>query len=591
MSKKELSNINREDSSAKKIALLFIILIFIFLIFILRVIYISNTDRKLPATEISKEDSAIRGTIKSLDGFDLTVSKKLYKAIVYPKNISKDKRELFINLFSIYSGEPVEKIEKKLDDSKFMVVLSYRIDEKRAKRLRELKYKLTSRKVFVEFEDESGRVINYGLDIIESGEKRIYLYEDAITPVVGYIKKIEDGTFTDIDGVKGVEKSYNEKLKPIQDEYIKGYRDIGSNIILNAEHSFKERIDGLNIHLSIPLKLQSTIEKILDNKKIEYQAKEIIASIMMPDGEILTLATSNRFNPNRILTKDYPSLNANAIEYAFEPGSVMKPILFAILLQRDLIDLDEVIDTENGYYKLKDRVITDDHPAKEMSMIDLIVHSSNIGMSKIAQRLDAQTYYESLLEFGFNQESGIDLPYESRGSIPNINTLRNEVYKATISYGYGLGTTFIQILRAYNSFINSGELVTPLVANYLSFKDRYQQIPRPEKKRVISKEIAKQIEQILIENVERGTGRRTQVDNIVVGGKTGTAHIAKEGIYADAYNSSFFGFAKDSNHSYTIGVTVFEPKDRYFASQTAVPIFKEIVQTMINQGYLKKIKE
>ncbi len=553
-------------------------------------LYISVADRKIPSTQIIKQDSATRGKIRTYDNFDISISKKLYKASIHPKNIDPDKKDLFIRLFSIYSGITENKIRKKLNNNKY-VVLSYNIGEKEAKRLKELAYKLNIRKVFREFEDSSGRVINYGLSIIESGEKRNYVYDDTLTPLVGYIKKFENRKgITKIEGVKGIEKFYDDKLKPIQDEYLKGFRDVGSNIILNREHIHKNRVDGFNINLNIPLKLQKRIENYLSSKEIELNAKEIIIGIMQPhSGKILTLATSNRFNPNHIKIEDYPSLNANAVENSFEAGSVLKPFIFSTLLDKELIKLDEIINTEDGTFKIGNRIITDDHRAKEMNMIDLIVHSSNIGMSKIAQRLNAGEYYQSLMDFGFNQKTEIDLPYENKGVLVELSQLQKEIYKATISYGYGIQTTFIQLLQAYNIFSNNGKIINPKLASSITLNDsRGFFIKHNKPKSVISPNTANIMKQILIENVKRGTGRKTKVDGIIVGGKTGTAHIAKKGIYEKAYNSSFFGFASDSNKTYTIGVTVYEPKDKYFASQTAVPIFKDVIGILVKLGYLKK---
>lgn len=554
-------------------------------------VYISATDRKLPSTQISKHDSATRGKISTIDEFDISVSQKLYKASLHPKNIDPQKRELFIKLFSIYSGIDEKEIREKLKDKNRYVVLSYNIDEKVAKRLKELAYKLNLRKVFRDFEDSRGRVVNYGLSILESGEKRNYIYDDTLTPIVGYIKKFEsDEGITKIEGVKGIEKFYDDKLRAIQDEYYKGYRDVGSNIILNKEHTFKERIDGFNINLNIPLKLQKIIEKLLTNKKLEMNAKEIIIGIMEPHtGRIISLATSERFNPNSIRVEDYPSLNANAVENSFEPGSVMKSVVFSILYDKGLIKLDEVIDTEWGKYKIGSNIITDDHKAKSMSMVDLIVHSSNIGMSKIAQRLSPTDYYQNLVNFGLSRKTGIDLPYENSGVFPELSQFQKEIYKATISYGYGIQTTFIQMLQAYNVFTNNGKLIEPKLAYSVTLSDnRGFLIESNEPKEIISKNTARLMQKILIENVKRGTGTKTKVDGIIIGGKTGTAHIARSGSYENLYNSSFFGFASDLNNSYTIGVTVYEPKGKYFASQTAVPVFKDVVEVLIKEGYLRR---
>ncbi len=556
-------------------------------------IYISSTDRKLPSTQISKEDSAIRGKIATIDEFDIAFSKKLYKASVYPKNIAPEKKELFIKLFSIYSDMKENIVRAKLNSEDKFVVLSYNIDEKVAKRLKELAYKLNLRKVFREFEDSSGRVINYGLSIIESGEKRTYIYDDTLTPIIGYIKKFENNdNITKIEGVKGIEKFYDEKLRAIQNEYYRGYRDVGSNVILNKEHIFKERIDGFNVNLNIPLKLQRVIEKSLSNRKLEMNAKEIIVGIMEPHtGKILTLATSERFNPNDIKKEDYSNLNSTAIENSFEAGSVVKSLIFATLLDKGLIKLNEVINTEGGKYKIGSHTITDDHKEDSMSMVDIIVHSSNIGMSKIAQRLSAGEYYQSLVNFGLGHKTGIDLPYESAGVFPDLSLFQREIYKATISYGYGLQTTFIQMLQAYNVFTNNGKLTQPKIAHSITLNDnRGFLVEVEEPKEIISKNTARLMQRILIENVKRGTGVGAQVDGVIVGGKTGTAHIAKSGTYENLYNSSFFGFTSDLNNSYTIGVTVYEPKGKYFASQTAVIVFKDVVENLLKYEYLTKRK-
>lgn len=593
MNKKKSSKLDYNNSNAYKISVLFIVLAFCFLVFILRMLYIASVDRKLPSLTTSKIDSAIRGRIVTADGFDLAISEKTYKASVYVENIDPEKKNLFIKLFAIYGDFDEAEIKAKLKNKRGVIVLSNDIDEKKAKRLKELKYKLNVRKVFRNFEDKEGRVINYGLSIIESGEKRRYVYNDSLSPILGYIKKNENKKdSTRIEGIKGLEKYYDSNLEAIQSEKESGFRDVGSNIILDGDYIHRDRIDGLNLHLHIPLKLQQSIERLLDQKKIELNAKEIQVGILeAKNGKLLTLATSNRFNPNDIKVSDYPFLNANFSEFSFEAGSVLKPIVFSILLDDNLITLDDTIYAENGKYKILDRVITDSHPFLDITMSDIVVHSSNIGMAKIAQRLSADRYHDRLVEFGFSQKTNIDLPYEKVGIIPDINTLQNEVYKATVSYGYGLQVTFLQLLRAYNVFINDGLMLEPKIADYVAFEDKGYIIDSNLSKSVIKPQTAQTMRDILIKTVTDGTGRKTQIDGLTIGGKTGTAHIARDGAYTSSYNSSFFGFVSDDkNATYTIGVSVNEPSGKYFASETAALVFKEIIQTMLNQGYLVKSK-
>ena len=221
----------------------------------------------------------------------------------------------------------------------------------------------------------------------------------------------------------------------------------------------------------------------------------------------------------------------------------------------------------------------------------MLLYSSNIGMAKISQRLNPEEYYDNLQAFGFGKKSGIDLPYEKTGTIPEISRLRSEVYKATAAYGYGLRTTFIQMLKAYNIIVNHGVAYTPYLVEYLydSKGNRYK-LKHGDPIRVIRSDTAKKVKETLIKVVTQGGGKRAQVAGVVIGGKTGTAHIAQGGQYVRKYNSSFFGFVRDKNEKeYTIGISVFEPNEKmaYFAATTAIPLFKQVVELLIKENYLQ----
>ena len=571
-----------------KIAFLFGLLFIGFLIFLLYAFKIGIEPRKLPALKIKEQNRAIRGSIVTKDGFNVAKSIKLYKVSVDTRCIDPSKKELFIKLFSIYSDIKPKKIRKILNSKRGNVVLSYAIDAKRAYLLKELAKKLYLMKVFIEYKINDHLSIKYGLSVTESGENRIYPYKDILAPIVGYVKKYEDGGYTKIKGVKGIEKFYEERLRGIQDELIEGYRDIGRNIILNRDAKIKKLINGYTVHLNIPILLQKHIENILDEYKKRLKANEIIAAVMdSRTGKILALASSNRFDPNRIRKKDYNSLNASAIEYSFEPGSVMKPVVFSLLLENSLVTLYDIVKTYNGRYRLGKKIITDEHKAPWMSAENVIVYSSNIGIAQLAQRLSRVQFFEGLKRFGFTKKTGIDLPYEHRGIMPPLSAFKSETYKATVAYGYGIRATFMQLLKAYNVFNNNGKMVAPKIASYLSLDDgREFSLPRYGSKKVISLATAATINKILIKVVQKGTGTAAKIDGLTVGGKTGTAQISKNGKYIHKYNSSFFGFANDKKNRWTIGVTVIDPKEEHFASQTAVPVFKEIVNILIDLGYL-----
>ena len=174
--------------------------------------------RRLPSLETSKKELSVRGDIISADNFKITTSKKIYKASIDSRHLDENKKELFIKLFSIYSNIPEEKIAKKINmslKSPGNLVLSYNIDSKTAKNLKELGFKLRKLNVFKSRKVQGGKILR-GLSINESGEKRIYSYEDTLTPVAGYISKYESKNGkTKVKGIKGLEKQANIKLLPL----------------------------------------------------------------------------------------------------------------------------------------------------------------------------------------------------------------------------------------------------------------------------------------------------------------------------------------------------------------------------------------
>lgn len=575
-----------------KIVLLFGFLLLGFIFFIFAVTRVYFSDRKMPRLESSWSDTAIRGGIYSSDGFHLANSKKLYKAAINTHNLDPDKKELFVRLFSIYSDVPEKRIKRILKTQNGNVVLSYNLSSKTAKNLKLLAGKFSQMGMFVPYEDKKGNVYHYGLSIVESGEKREYLYNDATTPVIGYIKKFEDDDFTKVAGVKGVERFYEEYLAPQQNGYFRGERDVGSNILVNKNSIMNERFDGYDVFLNISLKLQKKLERIVNESKSSLNAREVLAAVMESEtGRIRAIATSNRFNPNRIMQSDYPRLNASVVEYPFEPGSVIKPIVFSLLLEYGLINPYDSINVYNGRYRLKDKVITDTHRESVITNEEVIIISSNIGMAQLAQKLEPINYYKGMVNYGFTVESGIDLPYQRNGTIPQVTQLRDEIYKATVAYGYGMLANFTQLLNAFNVFNNKGYLIEPKIVNSLrDTEGRRFQMPGKEPKSVLSQPTAEKMKQILIRTVTKGTGKKADVEGLEIGGKTGTAHIAEKGKYVDRYNSSFFGFVNDAEKKYTIGVVVFEPdaKGEYFASQTAVPAFRNITKLLLEEQYITR---
>ncbi|EQB39596.1 peptidoglycan glycosyltransferase [Sulfurimonas hongkongensis] len=579
-------------TKSKKIFLLYTLIAMAFLIFLSVMLLTVLKSRHLPSLYTKETSKAQRGSIISADGFHIATTQKLYKAVVNTLYIDPQKMNLFIQLFSIYSGIDSKEIEKKLKKAKGSVVLSYNITEKMAQYLKRLSYELRRYDVFVERKNpKTGYTTLHGLNIIESGESREYPYGDLLTPIIGYPHKQEEQGYTYIKGVKGLEKRFERALAPRQDELRQGKRDVNGYIILNKESFSKPHINGLNIKLNIPVGLQIRVERMLDSMKKELEAKEIICAVMdTKSAKVITLASSNRYLPKNIKRSDYPSLNSAMTEYSFEPGSVIKPITFALLLDKGLVNPYDLVNGHNGRFKMGRKVITDEHDFDWLSAENVIVHSSNIGIAQLAQKLSGGEFYDGLLDFGFSKKSTPDLVYERQGSIPSATRLNNEIYKATCSYGYGMNANLMQLIRAYSAFNNNGRIVTPkIVDSFVDARGQIKEIPNEEQIQVIKSSTADRVKKILIKTVNEGTGKKTKSDGLTVGGKTGTAHIVEAGKYVNRYNTAFLGFVNDREKKYTMGVIVIEPKSSQFASQTAVLVFKDIIDIMVEEAYLTPV--
>ena len=546
------------------------------------------TYRNIPAIAKSYEERAKRGDIISADGFHVATAQKLYKAIVNTASIDAEKKELFVTLFSIYSGLDPKEIREKLSQ-KGRVTLSYRIDSKSAKHMNALAHQLLKLKVFKRFSTGDGKLHLHGLDIIQSGEARSYPYGNLLTPILGYIHKYdEQDDYTRVNGIKGIEKSYQSMLEDRTDGIKTAERDVNNYLILNKKSTLQSTQNGPDVILNIPLSLQAQAEKIVSIAQEKFGAKEVMCAVMESHtGKILMLASSNRFNPKAIRKQDYSALNTNAIEYSFEPGSVLKPIIFAKLLDNKKINPLEVINTHNGIFKIGKKTITDEHGYAYLSAENVIVHSSNIGMAQMVQKLGAIDIYQHLIDMGFTRASGLDLPYENSGFIPSVVQLNSEIYKATLSYGYGMQANFMQLLKAYNVFNNFGLMVEPKVVGGLVKQGRMVPLSNTLPEQALSEVTAERVKKILIKTVKEGTGVGAHYAGLEIGGKTGTAHIAEGGVYIRKYNSSFFGFANDDQKRYTIGVTVIEPnKHTYFAATSAVPVFFQLTKLLVELDYL-----
>ncbi|RRS30610.1 MAG: cell division protein FtsI [Epsilonproteobacteria bacterium (ex Lamellibrachia satsuma)] len=582
-----------------KILGLFLFLLVAMGIFLFSVLKTIVSERRIPSHNTIIYDRSLRGSIISADNYTLSSSQKTYQAVIRGASIVPGKKEVFIKLFSIYSGIPETDIRKRFKNRKGKeiqgnIVLSKHITSRHAMQLKSLAYKLRKLGIFRSIKNRNGIEVLYGLDIVENGETRRFPLGDVMSPVLGYVGNKSNGRYTRPEGKKGLERKYEKHITSKKNGYFKGKRDVVGAVIHDKNSVELQRMDGMDLHLNIPLALQRRIELMMDLMKKRIDADEILVGVMeSKTGKVLSLASSERYDPAHITQKDIPALNPKFSEYPYEAGSVLKPITLAIALDHKVVQPMTVFNTYNGRLKIgKRRTITDDEKFDSLTATDIIVHSSNVGISQISWKLTGQEFREGLLKFGIARPSGLDLSRDLPGKLKPLHLLNNKMHRANSAYGYGMLVTFAQLFKAYSTFNNNGIEVTPRIVDYLQDAkgNHYTLEPKVGDLHTVNKKTADQIHNILLEVVKRGTGVKAQYPGLEIGGKTGTAHIAKHGRYVREYHSSFYGFANDkAGHKYTIGVLVIRAKGylKYFASQSAVPTFKNIVRILVEQGYLK----
>ncbi len=338
----------------------------------------------------------------------------------------------------------------------------------------------------------------------------------------------------------------------------------------------------------------------MQNGLNEYGGTSSIGIVMNPNnGEILALASLGDFDPNEYWKYSDAERKDRAITDTYEPGSTFKSISMSILLDNNLCKESELLNVENGRYKFKTVYISDTHQHTYLTVDGILEQSSNIGMAKLSQRFNDNTFYKYLRGFGFGNFTAVNLPGEAKGTLKKPNKW-GSLTKAFMSYGYELSVTPLQITAAYCALINGGVLLKPRLIKKIASAngEEIDNTLTKEIRRVISKETSDKIKKMMVGVVENGTGKNAKLNYISVGGKTGTSQKLINGKYSKSeYNSSFIGFFPVDKPQIICFVLVNSPSVGRYGGVVAAPIFKNISERIISsnpdlfQDQIKNYKE
>ena len=375
---------------------------------------------------------------------------------------------------------------------------------------------------------------------------------------------------TNVDdvGQEGLELSYQPYLAghPGQRRVIKDRR----GRLVRELGVIREAQPGGELTLAIDQRIQYMAYRELRAAVAEHQADGGVLVMMdARTGEVLAMANLPSYNPNNRAGLDPRGLRNQALVDVFEPGSVMKPLAMAAVLESGIVGRDAVVDTSPGWMRLDQFTIRDFRNYGELDLAGILEKSSNIGMSRLALQLSDTAIWEKYNQLGLGQSPGTGFPGESTGNLPaRIQWSRSE--RAALSYGYGLSVTAVQLASAYTALANNGERLPP---SLLRLSEPPQGIP------AIEPSVANDLLEILETSVGAYTGgRRARVEGYRVGGKTGTVRkTGQQGYANDAYRSVFAGIAPISDPRIVTVVMIDHPKaGEFYGGAVAAPVFSSV---------------
>ena len=540
---------------------------FIFIIIILKVFYIEVIEYKKLNSLASSLWSrnlpieADRGKIFTVDG-EILAGNLTTTSLVFIPNQIKDKN-LVAEKISEVLGVTKEEIEKHLYKKTMM--------ERVHPEGRRLSYEVADKINSFHFD---------GVYLLKES-KRYYPNNEMLSHVLGYVG-------IDNQGLSGLELEYDDILTG---EYgsVQYFSDAkGNNLKRNSVYVEPE--DGLDIYLTINYKIQSSIERELDNIVTKYNPEGAWAIAMNPNtGEILGMSSRPNFNPNEYQKYSNETINRNmAIWASYEPGSTFKILTVSAAVNEGKVDLIKDTFYDGGSVNVDGARIkcwkAGGHGSQ--TFLEVVQNSCNPGFVELGRRLGTTTLFSYIDKFGYGKKTGIDLNGESTGILFPLSKV-GPVELATTAFGQGVSVTALQQVVAVSAAINGGTLYKPYIVKRITEHETGQIIKEVKesiiRENIITEETSEIVRMTLESVVSLGTGRNAYIDGYRVGGKTGTAQKVNNGVYMHGnYIVSFVGFLPANDPQIVVYLAIDNPKGvTQYGGTVSAPIVKNIMEDAI----------
>ena len=410
----------------------------------------------------------------------------------------------------------------------------------------------------------------------EKESKRFYPKRELAAQVIGYVG-------TDDEGLSGIEREYDDRLRGRPGEML---------ISVDARRKWfgsveKQPVPGENVVLTIDQQIQYIAERELQAALERTHAESGTIIVENPHtGEILALANRPTFNPNLTREITPEKLKNHAVSDVYEPGSTFKLVTISAALEEKLTRPDEVFDCQMGSIVINGMRIHDSKPHGLLPVSDVLAESSDVGSIKIGMRLGDDRFYKYIRAFGFGQQTGIELPGETRGLTKPPNRW-SRVSFAAISMGQEIGITPLQLAGLVSTMGNDGVWTAPRI---VAATNEPQSAPQTiafhpaEQRRVISALTAAEMRQMMQGVVLHGTGKKALLEGYSSAGKTGTAQKVDPATHAYShtkYVASFAGFAPINNPVITVAVILDSAVGLHQGGQISAPVFQRVAQQVL----------
>ena len=521
-----------------------------------------------------KRSKMPRGTIFDRNERALAMSIRVKTLYADPTTIddTKSAAKTIAKVLNIKESELSKQLAEAKTDEKRFIPLAKGLDEESVQRINKA------------LEDASIRKADLpkfaGLHWRED-QKRSYPYQTLAAHIIG---------FSNADGVgqAGIEQSQNDILfgaviKRLQE------RDRLGRVY---DETVSEKEPPKDIILTISTPIQYMTEQALEKAVKASSAKSGTAVVIdNKTGEILALANYPTYDPNKLNDINAENLSNAAIQGVYSPGSAFKLVTYSSALERKLISPGAEIDPGNGTIEVAKHKFTDSHAIGRVTYAKALAQSSNVCAIKTGMRVGKEGFYQTLKNFGFGKPTGVELPAETSGIVRAPERWNGDSL-ASMSIGYEIGVSALQMASAFATIANNGVRIQPHIIKEIRQSDE-QIVPLalPEKTQVVSAETARDMRIMLREVVVSGTAKRAQLNGYTSAGKTGTAWKFDEKlkkVNSAKYVSSFIGFAPAEDSAVTIAVVMDEPKvGGRDGGQVAGPVFREIAQQILPELNVK----